>query len=65
MRAILILLLSVLAGCASGVKMTDEDSARCKAEGCTAWTESELGQLAQKFFRDGYLRGAQSSGSRL
>jgi uncharacterized protein YceK len=60
-----ILIALTLSGCATGVKMSDAEAEACRAQGCTAWTDAELEQLASKFFREGYLRGAQSSGRAL
>lgn len=50
----------LLAGCATtrdGIKMSEEEAAACKAQGCTAWTEAELMELAQKIFRLGVQAG--------
>lgn len=70
MRLLLILAPLVLAGCASlpaGVTMTDAERAACAEAqgGCTVWSQQELHGLALKFFREGFARGAQSSGRAL
>jgi uncharacterized protein YceK len=64
----ILFLVALLSGCASlpaGVKMTSDEAAACKEQSCTVWTDAELRQLAEKFFTDGYKRGAQSSGRAL
>lgn len=53
----LLALCVVLAGCANGVQMTDEEVIACRDAGCVAFTEAELRQLAGKVYRDGYLNG--------
>lgn len=68
MKLLSILAPLVLVGCASlpaGVTMTDAERAACAAQSCTVWTEQELQGLALKFFREGFSRGAQSSGRAL
>ena len=70
MRLLLILAPLVLAGCASlpaGVTMTEDERAACAAapDGCTVWSQQELRGLAMQFFREGFARGAQSSGRAL
>jgi uncharacterized protein YceK len=65
MKAALIALALLLAGCATGVKMTDEEAAACKEQGCTVWTDAELQGLALEAMRQGYIRGAQSRGKPL
>ena len=70
MRMLSILLPLLLAGCASlpaGVTMTDAERAACAEAqgGCSVWTEQELQGLALQFFRQGFARGAQSSGRAL
>jgi hypothetical protein len=66
MKRLACLLALLLAGCATnGVKMTEEDAARCKDRGCTAWTEDELMRLAERFFIEGYKSGAKSEGRSL
>jgi uncharacterized protein YceK len=57
--------LTLLAGCASGIKMTDEEAAACKVQGCTVWTDAELQGLALEAMRQGYISGAQSAGKSL
>lgn len=46
-----------LSGCATGVQMTDEEAAACKAEGCAAFTEQELRDLVNRALVAGYRRG--------
>lgn len=60
----LLVALGLLAGCAApaGVKMSDEEAAACRAQGCTVWTEAELQGLALEAMRQGYIRGAQQRG---
>ena len=68
MRLLSTLLPLVLAGCASlpaGVTMTDEERAACAAAGCTVWTDAEIQGLAMEAMRQGFIRGAQSSGRAL
>lgn len=68
MKLILIAASIVLAGCASlpdGVKMTEDERTACAAAGCTVWTDAELQGLAMEAMRQGYIRGAQSSGRAL
>ena len=68
MKMLSILLPLVLAGCASlpaGVTMTQQEAAACAAQGCTVWTDAELQGLAMQVFREGFTRGAQSSGRAL
>jgi hypothetical protein len=52
----------LLAGCATGIKMTDEEAAACKRETCTVWTAAELQALLVEAVRAGFIRGAQSRG---
>ncbi len=52
--------LALLASCATGVVMTDEDKATCKKVGCTAWSDAEILQLVNKIFRAGYAAGVKS-----
>ena len=49
--------LVLCAGCASGVRMTDEESIACRNNGCTAWTDAELLQLVNKAGSAGYRKG--------
>jgi hypothetical protein len=68
MRLLSILAPLVLAGCSSlpaGVTMTDAERAACAAQTCTVWTDQELQGLAMQVFREGFTRGAQSSGRAL
>ena len=55
------LFLLLLASCATGVVMNDEDKAACKAEGCTAWTDAEILKLINKIFKIGYEAGYKST----
>jgi len=62
MRAFIVLLLVLpafvlLAGCANGVAMTDDETIACRNEGCTPWTQGELKGLADRALREGYRRG--------
>jgi hypothetical protein len=67
MKAMLICLL--LAGCASGVHMTDEESKACRDHGCSVWTDAELMQLANKVgsaaYRKGWTDATRQSGKEL
>lgn len=61
-RLCLIVLLAIpamvlLFGCASGVRMTDEETIACRNDGCTAWTDAELLQLVNKAATAGYRKG--------
>lgn len=56
--ALLVLLL--LSGCATGIKMTEEEAKVCKAETCTAWTEKQLNYMAHWFWRSGFMAGKGS-----
>ena len=49
--------LMLLFGCASGVRMTDEEAVACRDAGCTAWTDAELLQLVNKAGAAGYRKG--------
>jgi hypothetical protein len=51
------LCIGLLSGCASGVQMTDEETVRCRNEGCAAFTLGEIRILMGKVFKDGYLSG--------
>jgi hypothetical protein len=55
MKSILICLL--LAGCASGVHMTDEEAKACRDQGCSVWTDADLMQLANKVGSAAYRKG--------
>lgn len=62
MRAALIALLLLpafvlLAGCANGAHMTDEDRINCRNEGCAAFTEAEIRALVNRAGRAGYMQG--------
>lgn len=47
----------LLAGCATGVTMTDAEQAACKEQGCSAWTMHELRSLAARAFQAGHAAG--------
>lgn len=47
----------MLAGCASGVRMTDEERVTCRDAGCSVWTDAELLRLVNKAGADGYRKG--------
>lgn len=49
--------LVLCSGCASGVRMTDEEVIACRDAGCTAWTDAELLRLVNKAGADGYRKG--------
>lgn len=53
------LLCLLLAGCASGVHMTDEEAKACRdAEtGCAVFTEHEVVTLIQRAGKIGYVQG--------
>ena len=59
MKYLLVLLLS---GCATfkGVQMDDKERAACAKQGCSVWTDDELGGLARQFFKWGYEEGKKS-----
>ena len=44
-------------GCASGVRMTDEETIACRNDGCAVFTEAELLQLVNKAGSAGYRKG--------
>ena len=54
--AVLVLSL-LLAGCANGVRMTDDEAKECRTVGCAAFTEIELLGVMGRAYKDGYLRG--------
>ena len=54
MRYMLALIL--LTGCASGVRMNEQEAAACRAHGCSVWTDAELQALITK----AAMIGAQS-----
>lgn len=47
----------LLAGCASGVHMTQEEAKNCRDEGCSVWTDAELQQLAIRIGHQAYQKG--------
>jgi hypothetical protein len=47
----------VMAGCATGVQMTDEERVACRDSGCAAWTETELRTLVDRAVGAGYRKG--------
>lgn len=49
--------LSLLAGCATGVNMTEAEQAVCREQGCSAWTMNELRSLAARAFQAGHEAG--------
>ena len=58
----LLVMLSILSGCAStGITMSADEEAACKAEGCTVWTEGELRMLIQQVYKDAYMRGGKAA----
>ena len=58
MKALFLCLLFV--GCASGINVSKEDEARCKAQGCAVHTQSDLIEWAKRFFNLGYKAGVKS-----
>lgn len=56
---VLLIVLSLMAGCANGVRMDDDERKACRSveTGCTVWTEAELRTLAQQWFKKGYHYG--------
>lgn len=54
---VLLIVLSLFAGCASGVQMDDDEAKACRTSGCSVWTEAELRTLMQKWFKAGYMHG--------
>lgn len=55
-------LLLLLAGCASGVQINDDEAKACRTEGCSVWTEKELRGLVRKAFTEGWNAGVKHSG---
>lgn len=51
------LLIVLLAGCASGIRVSDEEAVACRNEGCAVFTERELTVLVGKAMSEGYRRG--------
>lgn len=73
-KLLLILFVSLLAGCASmaGVNFSDDEKEACAAlagapedERCTVWTPDELQQLSLYLLQQGYMAGARSAGRKL
>lgn len=54
---VLLIALSVLVGCANGVRMDDSETKACRNEGCSVWTDAELRTYAQQWFKAGYQYG--------
>lgn len=52
-----VLLIGLLAGCASGIRVSDEEAVACRNEGCAVFTERELMGLVGKAMAEGYRRG--------
>jgi hypothetical protein len=57
MKAAALIVALLLAGCASGVHMTDEERIACRDSGCSVWTPAELLRLVGKAAGEGYQRG--------
>lgn len=62
MKAAIVVLLCIpafvlLAACANGVSMSDEERIACRTDGCTVWTPGELQELANRAARAGYRQG--------
>ena len=55
MKALALVLL--LAGCASGIRVSDEEAVACRNEGCAVFTERDLLVLVGKAMAEGYRRG--------
>lgn len=47
----------LLAGCASGIRMTDEEAKACRDQGCSVWTDAELQELAIRIGSQAYRKG--------
>ena len=56
-KLVVLTLVVLLSGCATGIVMTDEEAATCKTDGCTVWTDKGLDGLAKKFWIDGAQKG--------
>lgn len=52
-----LLSLLLIAGCANGVQMTEEEVKACRDSGCSAWTEAELEGLVKRAIAAGYRKG--------
>lgn len=59
MRLALIALL--LTGCASGIKVSPDEAATCRKEGCSVWTDAELSELIKR----AYIKGQKSTGTHI
>ena len=55
-----IILCLTLAGCASGVQMSDAEREACEREGCTVWTRAELTILFNRGVLLGFEMGNKS-----
>jgi hypothetical protein len=51
------LLALLLAGCASGVRMSDAQRIECRNEGCVAVTERQVIRLVERAIVEGYKHG--------
>lgn len=60
MKTLAAILALLLAGCATGVKMSEAEAARCRENGCTAWTAAEIRALSILMFREGFTRGERA-----
>ena len=62
MKAVLVLIIALLAGCSTikGVTLSDDERRACEASGCTVWTEQDLEGLARLFFQQGYMARGKS-----
>ncbi len=49
----LALLAILLCGCASGIKVSPDESQACRQQGCTVWTDAELSELIKRAFIKG------------
>ena len=59
---VILMLCILFSGCAStGITMSTDEEAACKAEGCTVWTEGELRLLIQQVYKDAYMRGGKAA----
>ena len=61
----LVVALLVLAGCATGVTMSDAEVISCRNEGCAAFTENELLTIMGRAYKDGYLSGWKDAGKQM
>lgn len=62
MKRYLVLVALVLSGCGTieGVRISEAEREKCKEEGCTVWTDSDLQRLMKNIFSIGYQKGAAS-----